>query len=207
VQRAARVSLPTARGQFRVYGYESLRDHKEHLAIVKEPARPAKNAVWLVRLHSECLTGDVLGSHRCDCGPQLDWSLDRIQEEGRGAVLYLRQEGRGIGLLNKLRAYELQERGLDTVDANERLGFLPDLRDYGVAASMLLDLGIRKVALLTNNPAKIEGLTANGIQVVRREPIEIAPNFSNVRYLYTKRTRMGHLLNLGRPAEEPAVVD
>ena len=207
VTRAARVNLPSEHGQFHLYGYASARDHKEHLAIVKEPARPVKNAVWLVRLHSECLTGDVLSSQRCDCGPQLDWALTRIEAEGRGVVIYLRQEGRGIGLLNKLRAYELQEKGLDTVDANERLGFGPDLRDYGVAASILEDLGIRKVRLMTNNPDKIEGLRGYGVQVVDREPVEIAPNFSNVRYLYTKRTRMGHLLTLGRPGKEPAVID
>ena len=206
VVRAARVKLPTDFGDFILYGYESPRDGKEHLAIVKEPARLVKRAPWLTRIHSECLTGDVLGSHRCDCGPQLELALRRIEEQGRGVVLYLRQEGRGIGLLNKLRAYELQERGLDTVDANQQLGFAADLRDYGVAASILADLGISKVRLMTNNPRKVEGLEERGVEVVEREPIELPPNFSNARYLYTKATRLGHLLRLGSaPGTEPVI--
>jgi 3,4-dihydroxy 2-butanone 4-phosphate synthase / GTP cyclohydrolase II len=196
VVRAARVHLPSDLGDFRLYGYESPRDGKEHLAIVKEPVRPVKNAPWLVRIHSECLTGDTLGSHRCDCGPQLETALRRIEAEGRGVVLYLRQEGRGIGLLNKLRAYELQERGLDTVDANERLGFPADAREYGAAAGMLADLGIRKVRLMSNNPLKIEALGRYGVQVTAREPIEVTPTLANARYLFTKRSRMGHLLGL-----------
>jgi 3,4-dihydroxy 2-butanone 4-phosphate synthase / GTP cyclohydrolase II len=200
VVRAARVHLPTEFGDFHLYGYESPRDGKEHLAVVKEPVRPAKNAAWLVRVHSECLTGDLLGSHRCDCGPQLQMALRRIEQEGRGVVLYLRQEGRGIGLINKLKAYELQERGLDTVDANERLGFPADAREYGAAAGILLDLGIHKVRLLSNNPLKIQGLERYGVQVTAREPIEVSPNLSNARYLFTKRARMGHLLELKRPA-------
>ncbi|MBI5836977.1 MAG: GTP cyclohydrolase II [Candidatus Eisenbacteria bacterium] len=198
VARVARVHLPSEFGDFRLYGYESPRDGKEHLAIVKEPVRAVKNAPWLVRIHSECLTGDVLGSHRCDCGPQLEMALRRIEAEGRGVVVYLRQEGRGIGLLNKLRAYALQERGLDTVDANERLGFPADGREYGPAAGILSDLGIRKVRLLSNNPRKIEGLERHGIQVVSREPIEVSPTMANARYLFTKRARMGHLLELKR---------
>ncbi|HVP38738.1 MAG TPA: GTP cyclohydrolase II [Candidatus Saccharimonadales bacterium] len=194
--RAARVHLPSDFGDFRLYGYESPRDGKEHLAIVKEPTRPVKNAPWLVRIHSECLTGDALRSRRCDCGPQLEMALRRIEAEGRGVVVYLQQEGRGIGLLNKLRAYALQERGLDTVDANERLGFPADARDYGPAAGILADLGIRKVRLLSNNPSKIEGLEKYGVTVVSREPIEVRPSIANARYLFTKRARLGHLLGL-----------
>ncbi len=196
VERAARVHLPTEFGNFHLYGYRSPHDHAEHLAVVKEPVRKVKNAPWVVRLHSECLTGDVLGSRRCDCGAQLEVSLRRIEEEGRGVVIYLRQEGRGIGLLNKLRAYELQERGVDTVDANLRLGFPADSREYGAAAGILGDLGIRQVRLLSNNPDKIQGLERFGIKVAERLPIEIKPGFGNARYLYTKKHRMGHLLSL-----------
>ena len=195
--RAARVRLPSEMGNFSLFGYESPRDGKEHLAIVKEPKGRATRKPWLVRIHSECLTGDLLGSHRCDCGPQLEMSLRRIEEEGRGVVVYLRQEGRGIGLLNKLRAYELQEAGLDTVDANVRLGFPADGRDYGPAAGILADLGIQQVRLMSNNPLKFAGLEEYGVQVVSREPIEIAVNISNARYMLTKKSRMGHLLSLG----------
>ena len=197
VRRAARVKLPSEFGEFHLYGYESPRDGKEHLAIVKEPAGPLPaDQPWLVRIHSECLTGDVLGSQRCDCGPQLEAALKRIQAEGRGVVIYLRQEGRGIGLLNKLRAYELQEGGADTVDANELLGFPADSRDYGPAAGILEDLGVRHVRLMSNNPLKFTGLEEYGVSVVSREPIEIQPNTSNVRYMQTKRSRMGHILAL-----------
>lgn len=194
--RAARVKLPCETGDFTLYGYESPRDGKEHLAIVKEPTGNWGGKPWLVRVHSECLTGDVLGSSRCECGPQLDEALRRIEAEGRGVVVYMRQEGRGIGLLNKLRAYELQEAGLDTVDANVRLGFPADARDYGAAAGILEDLQIRQVRLMSNNPLKISGLEEYGIQVVSREPIEIQTNTSNARYMRTKQARMGHILHL-----------
>ena len=175
VIRAAKVKLPSEMGNFTLYGYESPRDGKEHLAIVKEPRGRVTRKPWLVRLHSECLTGDMLGSHRCDCGPQLEMSLRRIEEEGRGAVIYLRQEGRGIGLLNKLRAYELQEAGLDTVDANVRLGFPADARDYGPAAGILADLGIQQVRLMSNNPLKVEASRSTASRWCRASPSRSRP--------------------------------
>jgi 3,4-dihydroxy 2-butanone 4-phosphate synthase/GTP cyclohydrolase II len=191
IKRVAVSRLPTRFGTFRVVVYESLVDGHHHVALVQGSSGGDPR---LVRVHSQCLTGDVFGSQRCDCGEQLEAALQRIDEEGAGAFLYMRQEGRGIGLANKLRAYELQDLGLDTVDANLKLGFAPDLRDYGVAAQILRDLGYAKVRLLTNNPRKIEALREYGVQVVAREPLEIVPNAANARYLATKRERLGHLL-------------
>jgi len=191
IKRVASSRLPTRFGTFRVIVYESLVDGHHHVAMAKGVA---SGGAKLVRVHSQCLTGDVFGSQRCDCGEQLEQALERIDREGAGAFLYMRQEGRGIGLANKLRAYELQDLGLDTVDANLKLGFAPDLRDYGVAAQILRDLGYSKIRLLTNNPRKIEALRDYGIEVVSREPLEISPNAANARYLETKRERLGHLL-------------
>ena len=189
-RRVARASLPTRYGTFEMFVYETP-EHKEHVALTLgaiDDGRPV-----LVRAHSECLTGDVLGSSRCDCGEQLADSLPFLQEEGRGILLYLRQEGRGIGLTKKISAYALQEQGLDTVEANLALGLPEDMRDYRVAAEMLFDLGVWRARLITNNPAKIEGLERYGIEVVERIPLSMPPNPSNVGYLRTKREKLGHL--------------
>ncbi len=192
VSRLAEAELPTRHGTFRVIAFRSLVDHREHLAIVRGEIA-GKDDV-LVRMHSECLTGDVLGSLRCDCGQQLDRALERIAEEGEGAVVYLRQEGRGIGLGNKIRAYSLQDEGQDTVEANESLGFSPDLRDYGIGAQILLDLGLHKIRILTNNPRKIVGLEGYDLEISGREPLLVEPSEFNEKYLETKRTRLGHFL-------------
>jgi 3,4-dihydroxy 2-butanone 4-phosphate synthase/GTP cyclohydrolase II len=193
VRRVVCTKLPTRYGEFLLHLYESDIDDHHHLALVKGAIDP--EIPVLVRVHSECLTGDVLGSLRCDCGEQLSKSLEAIAKEGRGVFLYMRQEGRGIGLGNKIRAYQLQDMGKDTVEANEALGFPPDLRDYGIGAQILVDLGIRKIRLLTNNPKKIVGLRGYGLEVVERVPLEVPPNPKNARYLETKRDKLGHLIS------------
>ena len=197
-RRVAQAGLPTRYGTFEMFVYNAS-DHKEHVALTLGAI--AGGYPVLFRAHSECLTGDVLGSSRCDCGEQLDESLRFLQEQGRGVLLYLRQEGRGIGLAKKISAYALQEQGLDTVEANLALGLPEDMRDYRVAAEMLLDLGVRKARLLTNNPAKVEGLQRYGVEVVERVPLGISPNPSNLGYLRTKREKMGHLFPMAAALE------
>ncbi|EJW18085.1 riboflavin biosynthesis protein RibBA [Paenibacillus alvei DSM 29] len=192
VQREVEVNMPTAFGVFRAIAYTNGVDNKEHVALVKGSLDDSKPA--LVRVHSECLTGDVFHSHRCDCGPQFAAALRQIEREGAGVLLYMRQEGRGIGLINKLKAYKLQEQGLDTVDANLKLGFPADLRDYGIGAQILKDLGIRQIRLLTNNPRKIKGLEGYGLEVVERVPIQMEENEDNTKYLHTKAAKLGHML-------------
>ncbi len=204
VCRVATTTLPTRHGTFQAILYRSQVDEKEHVALVRGTITPGAPA--LVRMHSECLTGDALGSLRCDCGAQLDRALARIAEAGRGVLVYMRQEGRGIGLANKLRAYELQDRGFDTVEANEALGFKPDLRDYGIGAQILADLGVTRLRLMTNNPRKIVGLEGYGLQVVERVPLVIPPTAANGRYLETKRMKLGHLLGDGRVRRPRAAV-
>jgi 3,4-dihydroxy 2-butanone 4-phosphate synthase / GTP cyclohydrolase II len=194
VRRASEAPLPTVYGDFTAVAYENDVDLHQHVALVKGKWR--EDEAVLVRVHSKCLTGDVFGSERCDCGPQLHAALRQIEREGRGVLLYLDQEGRGIGLVNKLKAYNLQDQGLDTAEANVRLGFKPDLRDYGLGAQMLRDLGVRKMRLLTNNPKKIIGLQGYGLEVVERLSIEMPPTRRNRAYLATKRDKMGHLLTL-----------
>ena len=184
--------LPTQYGNFDLHLYQSIIDKKEHLALVKGEISGEKPV--LVRVHSECLTGDVFASQRCDCGEQLHRAMMMVEAEGAGIVLYMRQEGRGIGLINKLKAYKLQDDGHDTVEANEKLGFKADLRDYGIGAQILVDLGVKKMRLMTNNPKKIVGLEGYGLEVVERVPIEIEPNEINHKYLETKRDKLGHLI-------------
>ncbi len=208
VRRAASAPLPTAWGEFEAVAYDNDVDRHTHVALVKGRWKPGEPV--LVRVHSRCLTGDVFGSERCDCGPQLHAALAQIAGAGKGVLLYLDQEGRGIGLVNKLKAYTLQDQGLDTAEANVKLGFKPDLRDYGIGAQILRDLGVRQMRLLTNNPKKIVGLEGYGLAVVERVPIEMPPSRSNRAYLAAKRDKLGHLLTLAparvprRPARRPA---
>ncbi len=193
VKKEIEISLPTEFGEFKAVGYSNVIDGKEHVALVKGEITPGEPT--LVRVHSECLTGDVFGSFRCDCGPQLHAALAQIEKAGSGVLLYMRQEGRGIGLLNKMRAYKLQEEGYDTVEANEKLGFAPDLRDYGIGAQILKDLGIKKMKLLTNNPRKITGLKGYDLEVVERIPLQMPSNEDNEAYLRTKYKKLGHMLH------------
>lgn len=193
VNRVAEAALPTRYGNFKVLGYSNLVDDREHIALVYGDVAGVDGV--LVRVHSKCLTGDVFGSARCDCGPQLQAAMRRVAEEGRGVIVYLDQEGRGIGLLNKLRAYELQDSGHDTVEANELLGFPPDLRNYGIGAQILLDLGLKTIRAMTNNPKKLTGLEGFGLEITDRVPLEVKPTELNHEYMEAKRDKLGHLFS------------
>lgn len=201
VRRVVSAKLPTQRGDFQLYLYEDVPTGEHHVALVKGQVAGQKNV--LVRVHSSCFTGDVLGSLRCDCGQQLNAALERISRAPAGVLLYMHQEGRGIGLANKLHAYVLQEKGLDTVEANKKLGFAPDLREYGIGAQILVDLGLSSVSLLTNNPRKIVGIEGYGLKVVKRVPLEMPANAMNRRYLDAKRRKLGHLLTLVKKGGAP----
>ncbi len=194
VHKGEEIKLPTPFGEFRAVAFVNDIDGREHIALLKGDIDPEKEI--MVRVHSECLTGDVFGSYRCDCGEQLKQAMAMVQQEGLGVILYLKQEGRGIGLANKLKAYALQEQGLDTVEANEQLGFDPDLRDYGVGAQILVSLGVKKMRLMTNNPKKIIGLEGYGLEVMGRFPLECEPRPENIRYLSTKCEKLGHLMSI-----------
>ncbi len=197
VERVTEAEMPTKYGRFRAYGYVNKITGEHHIALVKGDVQTDEPV--LCRIHSECLTGDAFGSLRCDCGEQLAEALRRIEKEGRGVVLYLRQEGRGIGLINKLKAYRLQDEGLDTVEANLALGFDADLREYGTGAEILADLGLKKLVLMTNNPMKLKGLEGYGLEIVDRQPIEMTCNEKNAFYMYTKCKKMGHMLHVNEP--------
>lgn len=202
IREVAAPLLPTDHGTFRLHAFENDIDGQAHVALVMGEIEPEKPV--LVRVHSECLTGDVFQSRRCDCGRQLDRAMDAVAREGCGVIVYLRQEGRGIGLANKMRAYELQDGGADTVEANHALGFRADQRDYGVGAQILASLGVRRIRLLTNNPRKFVGLGGYGLEIVERVPLEVDPNCDNLRYLQTKRDKLGHLLgNLAEKTTGP----
>jgi 3,4-dihydroxy 2-butanone 4-phosphate synthase/GTP cyclohydrolase II len=193
VTREAEIPLPTQFGEFRMVAYATNVDGSSHVALVKGDIRPDEPV--LVRVHSECMTGDLFHSLRCDCGQQMEAALKTIDDEGAGVFLYMRQEGRGIGLINKMKAYNLQDLGADTVEANERLGFPADLRDYGIGAQILRDLGVRRMKLMTNNPRKIVGLESYGLEITDRVPLQVEPNLKNAKYLQTKKARMGHILD------------
>ena len=193
IHRAAEVPLPTQFGEFDMVAYGTSVDGATHVALVKGDITPEEPI--LVRVHSECMTGDLFHSLRCDCGQQMEAALDAIEKEGKGVFLYMRQEGRGIGLVNKMKAYRLQDEGADTVEANAQLGFAPDLREYGIGAQILRDLGVRRMRLMTNNPRKIVGLESYKLEIVDRVPVEIEPNLKNAKYLQTKKARMGHILD------------
>ena len=194
IEPIVNVEMPTERGDFKLHAYKQTTTGEDHLALVKGTWE--KDEPVMVRVHSSCITGDIFGSCRCDCGPQLEKAMEAIEKEGKGVIIYMNQEGRGIGLVNKLKAYKLQEQGYDTVEANEKLGFKPDQRDYGVGAQILRDLNVSKIRLLTNNPTKRKGLIGYGLEIVENLPIEIESNKHNKWYLETKKNKMGHNLKL-----------